>query len=154
MPALLFVPHLFATLAMTGVIWMVQVVHYPLFSKVGVESFGAYHADHTRLITFVVLPLMMVEAATAALFAVQTPRGMPSWVAWVGLGLVGLIWATTFLHSVPRHGLLSAGFDPRAHAELVAGNWLRTVGWTLRSGLLLWVLARMVAAPDASGFRS
>jgi len=154
MSALLFLPHLFATLTMTGVIWMVQIVHYPLFAKVGAEDFGSYHTDHTRLISFVVLPLMIIEAGTAVILAVQPPRGVPSWAAWTGLALVGLIWATTFLHSVPRHGLLAHGFDPRVHAELVAGNWVRTLGWTMRSGLLLFVLARVFFEPASGGLRN
>lgn len=150
MPQILLA-HAFATFAMTGVIWMVQVVHYPLFAQVGPEGFAAYHAEHTRLITWIVLPLMVVEAGTAALFVVGAPRGMPSWTAWLGLGLVGLIWATTFFHSVPRHGLLTSGFHAGAHAELVAGNWIRTLAWSLRSALLLWVLSRTLNPAPLNG---
>ncbi|MEM9113600.1 MAG: hypothetical protein AAGD10_08600 [Myxococcota bacterium] len=141
MPPLLLA-HVFATFAMTGVIWMVQVVHYPLFAQVGSEAFASYHEAHTRLITWIVLPLMCMEAGTAALFAVQPPRPLAGWAAWLGLALVSLIWAVTFFHSIPRHGLLAGAFDPRAHTELVAGNWLRTLSWTLRSGLMLWCLSR------------
>ena len=34
-----------------------------------------------------------------------------------------------------------AGFDAEAHRRLVRTNWVRTVGWSLRSALVLgWVL--------------
>jgi len=32
--------HLFATAGMVGLIWFVQVVHYPLFSRVGAVGFA------------------------------------------------------------------------------------------------------------------
>ena len=33
--------HLAATLYMVGVIWFVQVVHYPLFARAGAEGFAS-----------------------------------------------------------------------------------------------------------------
>ena len=54
--------HLAATLIMVGVIWFVQVVHYPLFSRVGPEKFSLYTEAHPRLATYVVGPPLLVEA--------------------------------------------------------------------------------------------
>jgi hypothetical protein len=59
--------HLAATLFMVGVIWFVQVVHYPLFSRVGPEKFSLYSEAHSRLTTYVVGPPMLAEASTALL---------------------------------------------------------------------------------------
>jgi hypothetical protein len=53
--------HLAATLFMVGVIWFVQVVHYPLFSRAGSEKFAIYSEAHSRLTTYVVGPPMLVE---------------------------------------------------------------------------------------------
>jgi hypothetical protein len=39
--------HVGATLFMVGVIWFVQVVHYPLFSRVGLEKFSLYSEAHS-----------------------------------------------------------------------------------------------------------
>ena len=44
-----------STLFMTGLIWFVQVVHYPLFSEVEPGDFLRYHAAHPRRTTRVVL---------------------------------------------------------------------------------------------------
>ena len=57
--------HAFATVAMTGLIWFVQVVHYPLFARVGEEGFHAYEAAHARATSRVVAPLMLGEVGTA-----------------------------------------------------------------------------------------
>jgi hypothetical protein len=60
----------------------------------------------------------------------------------VGLAAVAALWASTALVQMPLHASLAAGFDAEAHGRLVASNWVRTVLWTGRSGLVLWLIAR------------
>lgn len=130
----------FATFAMTGLIWFVQVVHYPLFRSVGAPGYAAYQAEHMRLTTLVVGPLMLLEAATALWLVLDRPASLPPLQAWAGLGLLAVAWLATALLSVPRHEALRRGFDASAHASLVATNWVRTAAWTARSLLLLLAL--------------
>ena len=137
---LLFLVNLGATLFMFGVITLVQVVHYPLFARVGAQAFAAYEASHTRLITFVVFPPMVLELLTGIALVWLRPAFLSPWVAWVGLALIGLIWLSTAFLQVPLHGQLAGGFVAAAHDRLVATNWIRTVAWAARSALLLWVL--------------
>jgi hypothetical protein len=131
-----------STLFMVGVIWFVQVVHYPLFSRVGGEGFALYSEAHSRLTTYVVGPPMLVEAATALLLVFHRPAEVPLWAALVGLALVGMIWASTALLQVPRHRALGSGFDRAALSGLVLTNWLRTAAWSVRGALVLWMAAR------------
>lgn len=138
--------NLTATLFMTGLIWFVQVVHYPLFAAVGGERFGAYHTAHSRRTTAVVMPVMLVEAGGAVLLAWQPPAAVPIAAAWAGLLLVGVVWISTALIQVPRHAQLGGGFDGAAIESLVRGNWLRTAAWSARAGLLLWVVGRVAGA--------
>jgi len=139
--ALLLV-HAAATLAMFGVILVVQWVHYPLFRHVGAADYATYQAEHMRRITWIVGPLMGTELVTAGLLAWGPLSPVPAWAAWAGLGLVGVIWGTTALVQVPLHAALTGGFDPAAHRRLVRSNWVRTVAWGLRAALVLWMLAR------------
>lgn len=141
---LVFLINLGATLAMFGVILIVQFVHYPLFSRVGAEYFRAYEAAHTDSITLVVMPLMLAELITAFLLAVQPPRGIAPLALWIGLGLVGVTWLSTAFIQVPLHGRLAVGFDAAAHQALVTTNWLRTVAWGLRAALVLWLTWRLL----------
>ncbi|MFN7979297.1 MAG: hypothetical protein U0P30_14265 [Vicinamibacterales bacterium] len=144
-PAALLVVHAACTWAMTGLIWFVQVVHYPLFATVGADAFPAYHAAHTRLTTLVVAPLMVVEAIAAVWIAVA--RADDPGIVWSGLALVGVVWLATFGLSVPRHdALMRGGYDVSVIAGLVATNWVRTVAWTLRAGLAAWMLRGVVRA--------
>lgn len=136
-----------ATLYMVGLIWMVQIVHYPLFDGVGAAEFATYEARHTRGMTWIVLPPMVVELAAAILLAAMLPTAkaagseVPLWMGWAGLGLVLFLWAVTFALSVPQHAKLAYGFDAKAYRVLVDTNWLRTAAWTLRGGLAIWMLA-------------
>ncbi|MFQ3536402.1 MAG: hypothetical protein SNJ58_11040 [Aggregatilineales bacterium] len=141
-----FLINLGATLAMFGVILVIQIVHYPLFSRVGAESFRAYEAAHTDAITFVVLPLMLAELLTAFIIALQPPRGVPLLAAWIGLGLVGVTWLSTAFIQVPLHSRLAVGFDAAAHQALVTTNWIRTIAWALRAILVLWMTWRLLEA--------
>lgn len=53
---LVLLAHAAATLFMVGLIWFVQVVHYPLFAKVGPDVFVPYAASHGNLTGLVVGP--------------------------------------------------------------------------------------------------
>ncbi len=127
---------------MVGVILMVQLVHYPLFAGVGTDGFAAYESEHARRISWIVVPLMLVELATAIALVVHRPDAWPGWAAWMGLALVGIIWATTALASIPAHDTLANGWNAAAHARLVSTNWLRTLAWIVRGALVVWTLGR------------
>lgn len=147
MPRILLLANLAATLYLVGLIWFVQLVHYPLFDGVGSGRFADYEARHTRWTGVVVAPAMLVELATAVLLIWRTPAGVPGWAMPAGLVAVVLLWAITFFVSVPQHTTLARGFDARAHAVLVSTNWLRTALWSARGLLMLWVVGRLLNAP-------
>ncbi len=133
--------NLATVLLMTGVIWFVQVVHYPLFAGVGEERFVAYSAAHSRSTTFVVAPLMTIELVTSGMLALDAPEGISGWAMWVGLGLTGMTWLATALLSVPQHNRLGVAFDRDAWSRLVTTNWVRTAAWTAHSVLVLGVVS-------------
>ncbi len=131
------------TLPLVGLIWFVQVVAYPLFARVAAADFLAYHASHSRLITYVVAPLMVGELASSVVWLIWPLDGLPRQVAWVGAALAVTTWIVTMFVSVPQHTILARGFDARAHDLLVVTNWLRTASWTARGAMLLWLVAVM-----------
>lgn len=141
-PVVVLLVNAAATWFLTGLIWVVQVVHYPLFSSVDRSAYPAFAAAHGRLITPIVGPAMLVELVTAVLLVAQRPAALPVRWAWIGAGLVAVIWLSTALVQVPLHAQLAQGYDARAHGWLVTSNWLRTVAWSIRSLLLLLALTR------------
>ncbi|MFO8074706.1 MAG: hypothetical protein R6T85_01150 [Egibacteraceae bacterium] len=141
----LLLAHAAATWAMVGLIWTIQLLHYPLFAAVGDGAFAGYEAAHTRRITALLALPWGVEAATTLALAALAPPGAARALAWGGALLLAGILASTVLLQVPRHRVLSEGFDPAAHRRLVATNWLRTVLWTARGAIALALL--VVAGP-------
>lgn len=129
-----------STWAMVGLIWFVQIVHYPLFSKVSSAEFSLYEQMHQRMTTWVVAPLMFAELGTAIWLCVAGSGVVPAWQSWLGLVLVILIWLSTAFLQVPAHESLSVEFSAEQHAKLVNTNWIRTVAWSLRGVLVLWML--------------
>ncbi len=142
-PVSILVAQIASTLFMAGVIAVVQVVHYPLFARVGASAFAAYEVEHRMRISFVVMLPMLVELGTAAWIAWRPPPSVPPWSAWFGLALLAVVWLSTFFLQVPLHERLSRGFDPVAIAALVRGNAIRTAAWSLRALLVTWWTARL-----------
>lgn len=128
--------HLACTWFMTGLIWFVQLVHYPLFAHVGADGFERYEKEHVRRTTWVVAPVMLVELATAAWLLVDPPGALPAWLAWMNAAMLAGIWLSTILIQVLAHRVLERGFSAHAQRRLVQGNWLRTMLWTLRATFL------------------
>ena len=121
----------FSSLALMGLIWCVQLVHYPMFERLDRARFGEHLRWHGNAISYLVGPLMIVELICAAWLAHRCP---------LGLALVVAIWLCTGLIQVPLHNRLCQGYEPRVLARLIQSNWIRTALWTARGILSLQLL--------------
>ena len=127
---------IFAAFYMTGVIWLIQLIHYPAFGVIEAAAFPAFHRRHSNVMTLVVGPVMLVELGTAVWLA----RGFEA--IWI-LNLASVVFAfvMTFAVSVPLHDQLGRiNADPAVCRRLVLTNWPRTMIWTLRSAGFLGFL--------------
>ena len=129
-----------STFLLTGLIWMVQIVHYPLLQTVGSTHFRAYHRAHTTRISWLVGPAMTLELISALLlYQLETPPHHTI-VYLAGLLLVVFLWVTTAFVQIPLHQELSIAPTNQTLERLVQTNWIRTSVWTSRSALLFGVL--------------
>lgn len=126
---------IFSCLFLTGLIWTVQLVHYPSFNYIDRNQFLDFHEQHTSKITYVVAPIMGLELLTGiVLFA------SGEWIWLWNLILILLTWITTGLISVPIHQRLSKIFNEKDIRKLVCTNWIRTALWSIRSlGVLIYL---------------
>ena len=129
-----------ASVGMFGVIWMVQLVHYPLMRFVSESQFARFETAHRVRISWVVGPLMLVEGVCVLAFLIAPPAGLPWWLPWAGAAAEAVAIGTTVLISAPLHERLNAHFDPALLNRLIATNWIRTVAWTARAGLAIAML--------------
>ncbi len=140
MKNLVFLAHLATTLYLVGLIWIVQMLVYPSMGLVGASGYAAYHNLHTTRITPVVAPAMILELLTAIYFVFVPIEEIDYRYFGCGLALVLIVWTSTFLVQVPLHEKLAASFDADVQQRLVLTNWIRTIAWTLRGALILWMV--------------
>ncbi len=134
---LIFVLNLGTTLFLTGLIWTVQLVHYPSFRFVDERIFKDFHLFHGTRISILVIPLMIIELITSGiLWWNSDPFSLHS----IGFYLVIAIWISTAALSVPAHNKLTSGMDQKAIRILVNTNWVRTILWTSKAVIGLYFL--------------
>jgi hypothetical protein len=136
------IAHAASTVFLAGVIWTVQVVHYPLFARVDAAGFPAAMADHGRRISGVVVVPWALQGATMVLLLARPPAGVPTVLLLSAAMLAAFPVVVTLAASVPAHRALGSGFDPSIHARLLATNWLRTVAWTAHAVVAVAILLR------------
>ena len=126
---------LVTTIYLVGLIWCIQIVHYPLMNRVETRSFADFHHHHSLRIGSIVIGPMVIELLSSIVLVALVPNGVVPSLAAVGLALTAVVWISTFAAQVPLHRKLAAGFDARAHRVLVRSNWIRTAAWTLRAAI-------------------
>ncbi len=140
MEPIIWITHLFCTALMTGVIWFVQLVHYPSLIHSERSGFERFALAYQRGTSFLVVPVMLLESATAFWLVFFHPRIEP-W-GWLLCNLLALfsIWICTWVLSMPLHKKLCSGYDSSVIKRLVLTNWPRTILWTSRSLILCYLL--------------
>ena len=133
-----------ASVGMFGVIWIVQVVHYPLMRFVSAEQFTRFETAHRVRISWVVGPLMAVEGVCVLAFLFAPPAGLVWWLPWAGAAAEAVAIGTTVFVSAPLHERLNAHFDQASLDRLVATNWVRTLAWTARAGVAIAILVAVL----------
>lgn len=123
---------------MTGVIWLVQVLIYPNYKFVGQKEFENFHEFHMNRITWIVAPMMGIELFSAIWLLWNHPDS----IYWINSISIALIWCLTAFVNVPTHRVLT--FEIKKTKRLVAGNWPRTILWTIRSSFWLFMLNSMM----------
>lgn len=136
--SILFLINLAASLFMCGLIWLVQLVHYPLFHRLEKTDYPAHQAFHRTRISWIVLPVMLAELGTSA-WLVWGPFPLAAWHA-AGLSLVIAAWLSTFFLQVPQHEIIASGYEKKAVQKLISSNWIRTILWSTKSILSLITL--------------
>ena len=129
---------------MVGLIWLIQLVSYPLFSYVNVGDFQKYHSHHVKKITPIVALAMTLEASIALILLIFTPSDSIGLLV-INTLLVCLIWVSTAFIQIPYHQRLEFPKNQILYTEkLIKTNWIRTILWTFKLIISIWVLMSFV----------
>jgi hypothetical protein len=114
---------------LTCLIWIVQVLHYPAFRYVDQNNFSNFESFHTKSISYIVMPLMLIELFLSSYMFLKDPKNT---LLIVSLISVILIWISTFYFSIPCHTKLGFGYDSAVIEKLIFTNWPRTILWSFK----------------------
>ena len=120
---------LLMTSFMTGLIWFVQVVHYPLMEGWPHDDFGSWEVAHRERTGPVVIPPMLIEGYVAVWLLVHRPRGvnpfMPVFGIMALLGNLGKhIFSSGAMPFAALHWLGRSNTPFSCHFELDSDNSL------------------------------
>lgn len=125
---MLYLIKLLSDFGLLILIWIVQTIIYPSFNYYSPADLLIWHEKYTRLITYLVLPLMMAQLISTSLLTYKES----SWMNLSQLSLILIIWLSTFLQAVPLHNQITLGKDIAENVlKLVQVNWIRTIFWSL-----------------------
>ena len=118
---------------MTGVIWFVQWVHYPLLASVPVDRAVETAIDHQRRTGQVLAIPMAVEGFTTLGLLIIRPESVHLFWPWFGAVLLAVALGSTVFVSVPLHAKMATNPTADVGRRLVVTNWPRTIAWSLRA---------------------
>ena len=127
-----------------GVLWAMQLMHYPLYSLIGEAEFERYIVANNRAAIAAAIVPAVASIIGAALLCWRRPAAVPLAAAALALVLAlgvlasSLLWQAGIHAELARHGKSLALIE-----RLVATNWVRTVLDTLQLGTAVWMLSRI-----------
>ena len=127
--------HLFSTIFMTGLCWFVQIVHYPLFRAMKLEDLPQYEQKN-KVTGYITVTVMTVELITGLVLVYQQFE----LIYILNIVFLALIWLSTMVYQVPMHLKLMIVASNETISKLIRTNWIRTLSWTIRSGILMVIL--------------
>ena len=130
--------HLVLASIMVGVIWVIQLVHYPSFRFTDREKYVSFQIFHMRNISFIVVPVMILEFLSGLLLVLY--HSNQESLLRISFILLLIIWLVTALFFAQIHQKLSKGYDETLVRNLVSLNWIRTLLWTIRTIIITYCL--------------
>ena len=146
MSEIILLANFVAATVMTGVIWFVQWVHYPLLASVPVDHAVEVAEQHQRSTGQVLAIPMAVEGFTTLGLLISRPEGVQVIWPWIGAVLLAVALGSTVILSVPLHAKMVANPTAEVGRRLVVTNWPRTIAWSARAVVCTVMLMQYVRA--------
>ena len=130
--------HLIFTSIMVGVIWVIQLVHYPSFHFIKPDMYTVFQKFHMEKISIIVMPMMIAELISVLLLLYN--KDSKNILIIISFILLIIIWGITAVFFSGVHNKLITGYQETIVNNLVVMNWIRTLLWTMRLLLLFCFL--------------
>lgn len=127
-----FILHLVSTSIMVGVIWIIQLVHYPTFLYIDKQKYMKFQEFHMSRVSYIVMPTMIAELFSGIYILFYNNILMVNTFFLLASFSLFLNWVITALVFVKIHNRLLIKYEKNIILLLVKLNWLRTILWSLR----------------------
>lgn len=116
-----------ADVGLVVLIWITELITYPSFKRIKESELQEWHPIYTKRISFLVAPLMFVQASTGLLHLYSNTNIF----SIMAFAFVLLTFYITFFIAVPLHNQIEKEMDIKgAVGALNAKNKYRTLVWT------------------------
>lgn len=134
-----FLIQIITSFSMLGIIWFVQLIHYPLLNKIK-QGFTQYERSHIKRAACFIGPLLVIDFITSILLVAFEETSALTRLATANLVFNAVFWVWTFIYQMPQHQKLAIGFSKKTVDKLVLTNWFRAFIWTLKAATLIWMI--------------
>mgnify|MGYP001158435851 FL=1 len=121
---------------MIGISLITQFITYPSFKSIDIKLFSNFHKTYNRKMLFIVGPIMTIEFLSLAILLFVN-FNLNFLIQFI---LISLIWVLTFFLIVPIHNKLENQYDKLLNINLIKLNRYRTLIWSLKFILLLFII--------------
>ena len=127
--------HFLSTSIMVGIIWVIQLLHYPTFHFIRESDYEEFQHFHMQRISFIVVPVMIIELLSGFMLVYYFRSNLLIFCLIILL----VIWLITFVFFTKLHQSLLGGYNKIFVDKLVQINWSRTILWSLRLIILIYI---------------
>ena len=137
---IVFMFHFISTSIMVGVIWIIQLVHYPTFLFIDKQKYFNFQKFHMSKVSYIVMPAMTVELFSGIYILLYSENLIENNLFLLAFSFLVLNWVITGLVFVKIHNSLLIEYNMQTILLLVKLNWIRTTLWSLRLIFLTVIL--------------
>jgi hypothetical protein len=128
---LLFLSQFTLSAALLGILWFVQLIHYPLYGKIK-EDFVKYEKEHIRRTTLFLTPIIILDLLLNTFLVIKLSSSNVGLILGFSLAFNVMTWLSTFSFQVEQHKKLSLKFSRKVVSDLIRTCWIRTLFWTAK----------------------
>jgi hypothetical protein len=132
--------NLLSTVLIAGIMWFVQLVHYPLFNAIPARNLINYGYYHTRKISGIIKPLFIVDFTTLLLLLILLGSNLSTNLMMVNIVIFIITVILTQIVFIPIHQKLSKSPNSQTISQLIRLNWIRTLIWSLKVVFMLIII--------------
>ena len=133
-------------LILIGFILFLQLIHYPLLSKIGSHINKALFSEYfqhlsTQILVLFILP-MLVELFSSIILFWKKPHPQSASLYKLSMICLAIIWGVLIVNQLLFQQILSQGYHVVAHNLLTISTWAATITWCIKGILSLIILTQ------------